>query len=157
MSFNFAQKIYFRGRQNSSKPNLRNKSLIDIFFSAKPCSMGRKLFLLTWKCFISVLRVRIRIDPHLFGKLDPDPDSHQSEKLDPDPHQKWKAGNLRRSFWTIGGSKFGKKPTPLYLTLLFFQVCQSRKPSTTGPIFFKTKRSVSTYSSRKSSREMIIV
>jgi hypothetical protein len=34
----------------------------------------------------AVLRVRIRMDPHHFGKLDPDP--HQSEKpdADPDPH-----------------------------------------------------------------------
>jgi hypothetical protein len=32
-----------------------------------------------------VLRIRIRIDPHNFGQLDPDP--HQSGKLDQDPHQ----------------------------------------------------------------------
>jgi hypothetical protein len=29
----------------------------------------------------SVLRIRIRMDPHHFGKLDPDP--HQSERQDP--------------------------------------------------------------------------
>jgi hypothetical protein len=29
--------------------------------------------------------LRIRVDPHHFGMLDPDP--HQSGKLDPDPHQ----------------------------------------------------------------------
>jgi hypothetical protein len=36
-----------------------------------------------------VLWIRIRIDPHHFGKLDPDPNPHQSGKLnpDPDPHQ----------------------------------------------------------------------
>ncbi len=33
------------------------------------------------------MRIRIRMGPHHFGKLDPDP--HQSGKLylDPDPHQ----------------------------------------------------------------------
>ncbi len=27
------------------------------------------------------------MDPYHFGKLDPDPDPHESGKLDPDPHQ----------------------------------------------------------------------
>jgi hypothetical protein len=36
-----------------------------------------------------VFRIRIRMDPHHFGKLDPDPHPHQSEKQDPDldPHR----------------------------------------------------------------------
>jgi hypothetical protein len=36
-----------------------------------------------------VFRIRIRMDPHHFRKLDPDPDLHQNGKLepDPDPHQ----------------------------------------------------------------------
>jgi hypothetical protein len=39
-----------------------------------------------------VFRIRTRMDPHHFGKLDPDPDPHQNVKLDPDPdpHQKEK-------------------------------------------------------------------
>ena len=53
-------------------------------------------------CFpVLWVRIRIRMDLHHFGKLDPDPhqtekldpdpDSHQSEKQDPDPHQSQKA------------------------------------------------------------------
>jgi hypothetical protein len=58
----------------------------------------------------TVLRIQIRMDPHHFGKLYPDPDPHQSGKQDPDPHQD---GSLRGSFWNIGGSKSGKKsPDP---------------------------------------------
>jgi hypothetical protein len=34
--------------------------------------------------FLSVLH--IRMDPHHFRKLDPDPNPHQSGMLDPDPH-----------------------------------------------------------------------
>ncbi len=34
----------------------------------------------------SVLHIRIRMDPHHFGKSHPDP--HESETLDPDPRQK---------------------------------------------------------------------
>ncbi len=42
----------------------------------------------------SVLRIRIRMDPHNFGKLDPNP--HHSGKLDPDlnPHQSEKVEAL---------------------------------------------------------------
>ncbi len=34
--------------------------------------------------FYAVLRIRIRMDPRHFGKLDSDPDPHQSVTLDPD-------------------------------------------------------------------------
>jgi hypothetical protein len=34
----------------------------------------------------SVLWIRIRMDPHHFGNLNPDPHPHQSHKLDPDPN-----------------------------------------------------------------------
>jgi hypothetical protein len=49
------------------------------------------------------------MDPHHFGKLDPDPD--QNEKQDPDPnlHQCEKGGSLREPFRSSGGSKSGKK------------------------------------------------
>jgi hypothetical protein len=33
------------------------------------------------------MRIRIRLDPNHFGKLDPDPHPHQREKLDPYTHQ----------------------------------------------------------------------
>jgi hypothetical protein len=33
------------------------------------------------------MRIRIRMDPHHFGNLDPHPDPHQGEKSYPDPHQ----------------------------------------------------------------------
>jgi hypothetical protein len=33
------------------------------------------------------IRIRIRIDPHHFGKLVPHPDPHQIDLLDPDPHK----------------------------------------------------------------------
>jgi hypothetical protein len=33
----------------------------------------------------AVSRIRIRMDPHHFGMLDPDPGPQQSGKLDPDP------------------------------------------------------------------------
>jgi hypothetical protein len=57
----------------------------------------------------------------IFGKLDPDPEPHQSGKLDQDRHksekqdpdpqkgEKVKALEARRSFWITGGSKSGKK------------------------------------------------
>ncbi len=50
--------------------------------------------------FSPMLRIRIRVDPHHFGKLDPDPDPHESGKLDPDlyPQQSEKVGSLRWSF-----------------------------------------------------------
>jgi hypothetical protein len=35
--------------------------------------------------------------PNYFGKLDPDPDPHKSEKLYPDPHQ-----SLKGSKWSSG-------------------------------------------------------
>jgi hypothetical protein len=37
----------------------------------------------------AMLRIRIQVYPHHFGKLDPDLDPHQNGKLgpDPDPHQ----------------------------------------------------------------------
>jgi hypothetical protein len=46
----------------------------------------------TWQ-----LRIRIRMDPHHFGKAGPDryqreksdPDVHFSQKTDPDPHQRY--------------------------------------------------------------------
>jgi hypothetical protein len=31
--------------------------------------------------------MRIRMDPRLFSKLDPDPVPHSPKKLDPDPHK----------------------------------------------------------------------
>jgi hypothetical protein len=45
---------------------------------------------------MAVLRIRIRMDLHHFGKADPDPyqreksdpDLHFSQKTDPDPHQR---------------------------------------------------------------------
>jgi hypothetical protein len=43
------------------------------------------------------------MDPHHFGKLDPDLDSHphQSEKLDPDPHpHQSKKVEALESFWS---------------------------------------------------------
>jgi hypothetical protein len=48
------------------------------------------------------------MDPHNFGKLDPDTDPEQGGKLDPDlePHQSEK---VEGSFWSIEGSKSGKK------------------------------------------------
>ncbi len=46
-------------------------------------------------------------DPHQSGKLDPDMDSLESEKLD--PHQREKVEALEGHFWSIGGSKSGKK------------------------------------------------
>ncbi len=66
------------------------------------------------------------MDPLPFGKLDQDlhqsgkqdSDPHQSETVDPDPHQSGKVDSdlhesekmkaLRGSFWSIGGSKYGK-------------------------------------------------
>ncbi len=63
-----------------------------------------------------VLRIRIRMDPHHFGKLDPD--LPQSGKLDPNPHQsekkgsgsasKCKGGSLGGSFWSIEGPNLEK-------------------------------------------------
>jgi hypothetical protein len=47
--------------------------------------------------FINGLRIRNRIDPHYFGKLDPDP--HQSEKRDPDP----RAGALEAQYGAVEG------------------------------------------------------
>ncbi len=58
------------------------------------------------------------MDPHIFGKLDPDP--HQSGKLDPDPHQSEKQDPkpprlsekvkaLEGHFGALEGSKSGKK------------------------------------------------
>jgi len=45
-------------------------------------------------------------DPDHFGQLNPDP--HQIEKQDPDPH-KSKNVRLRGPFWSIWGSKYGRK------------------------------------------------
>ncbi len=56
----------------------------------------------------TVLRIRIRMDPHHFWKLDPDP--HQSGKLDTDldPHQSEKVEALEGHFGTLEGSKSKK-------------------------------------------------
>jgi hypothetical protein len=45
------------------------------------------------------------MDLHNLGKLNPD--KHQSGK--PDPDQSEKIGSLRESFWSIRGSKSGKR------------------------------------------------
>jgi hypothetical protein len=61
--------------------------------------------------FLTVLRIRIRMDPHYFGKLDPDPhqsrkldqylDPHQSEKQDPDPQISEKVEALEVHFGAL--------------------------------------------------------
>jgi hypothetical protein len=67
----------------------------------------------------AVLQIRILVDPHHFGKLDPDPDSYQSGKLNPDPHQSEKQdpdlhqsenveASESRPFWCSGRSISGK-------------------------------------------------
>ncbi len=43
------------------------------------------------------------MDPHHFGKLDPDPDTYQSEKQDPDPHQSEKVEALEGHFGPLEG------------------------------------------------------
>jgi hypothetical protein len=45
------------------------------------------IFGLRQNCFYrtGISRIRIRMDPHSFEKLDPD--SHSPKKLDPDPHK----------------------------------------------------------------------
>jgi hypothetical protein len=52
-------------------------------------SLSNVNIFLTCKVLHPVLRIRICVDPHHYGKLDPDKDPHQSEKQDPvpDPHQ----------------------------------------------------------------------
>jgi hypothetical protein len=49
-----------------------------------------------------------RVADH-FGKLDPDPDPHQSEKQDPDPHQSKNADALEGHFEALEGPNLGKK------------------------------------------------
>jgi hypothetical protein len=51
--------------------------------------------------------INVWSDPHLSGKLDPDP--HQIEKHRSGSASKWKGGILRGSFWSIRGSTSGKK------------------------------------------------
>jgi hypothetical protein len=46
------------------------------------------------------------MDPHHFWNLDLDAHPHQSEKQDTYTHQSEK---VEGSFWSIGGSKSGKK------------------------------------------------
>jgi hypothetical protein len=46
------------------------------------------------------------MDPIHFGKLGPD--LHQSGNVDPDPHKSEKVKAFRGSFWSIGGSEYGK-------------------------------------------------
>jgi hypothetical protein len=43
-----------------------------------------------------------------FGKLDPDPDPHQSEKQDPDPHQSENVEALESHFKALEGSNLEK-------------------------------------------------
>jgi hypothetical protein len=59
------------------------------------------------------------MDPHHFGK--PDPDPHDSEKPDQDPHQKkkpeaaWRAHTEARhggSTWSREGSQWSRKDSP---------------------------------------------
>jgi hypothetical protein len=50
--------------------------------------------------------LRIRLDPHHFGKRDPEP--HQNGKLDTDPHQTEEVEAVE-SFWSFGESKSRKK------------------------------------------------
>jgi hypothetical protein len=61
------------------------------------------------------LRIQIRMDPHYFEKLEPDPCPHYSEKLDADPHESKNLGveaqngaveGRGRSQWRRGGWSF---------------------------------------------------
>jgi hypothetical protein len=50
------------------------------------------------------LRIQIRVNPHYFRKLDPDPapDPHYSEKLDPDPHKSQNSESSEaQNRWTL--------------------------------------------------------
>jgi hypothetical protein len=67
-------------------------------------------FILFFIFFSPMLRIQIRIDPHHF------------KKLDPDPHQREKVETLEVQFWRIGGSKSGNKligrmPFRIHITL----------------------------------------
>jgi hypothetical protein len=56
--------------------------------------------------FLAVLRIRIRMDPHHIGKLDPDPDPHQGKSRI--RILKVKGGSLRGHFEALEGPNLEK-------------------------------------------------
>ncbi len=94
-------------------------------------------FNLLWMQSLTMIWIRIRIDPQMFGSLDLDPDPHWDKNFDPDPH--WNQLRIHKTASL-------KKPTP-HVVFVFDQTApphhkhrQNLLPLTERKRFIKGER-----------------